>query len=175
MEIPLQETLSLGYDNFAKMTHDQKTAAFGAIFKLNDIIAEINDEDKTLHIYNVPSDLVPEINKYNRNHHGPDSNQINITAICVDALTSALKQRDEVWDEPADELQDNPEDIDGNELNVGDRVSFTIAGPDVHNYHEGIVTLEGETYCAQSGNDLFILDDDLLELRLMDKLAEVDV
>lgn len=168
MEIPLQENLSLGYDNFMKMTHEQKLTAFGAIFKLNDIIAEINDEDKTLHIHNVPPTLVPAINKYNRHHHGPDSNQINITAICVDALQAALKQRDEVWDEPALEMLDNPEDIDGNELDVGDHVSFIIAGPDAHNYHEGIVTLEGETYCAQSGNDLFILDDDLLELKLLE-------
>lgn len=106
MEIPLQETLLLGYDNFSKMTHDQKVIAFAAISKLNDIIAEINDEDKTLHIHNVPPTLVPEINNYNRHHTNA---QINITDICVDALTNALEQKCVVWDEPAEEMEDDTE------------------------------------------------------------------
>lgn len=168
MHIQLEESLTLSYEDFMKMTYEQKVAVNSAIFKINDVIADLNDEDSTLHIHNVPSDLVPEINRYNRHHHGPNGNQINITDICVKALKAALEQRLVVWDEPAAELPDNPEDIDGKELNPGDRVSFKIVGPDANNSFEGIVTLEGETYCVQSGDNLFILDDDLLEIKLLE-------
>lgn len=168
MDIPLEENLTLGYKNFTKMTYEQKVAVNGAILKINDVIAELNDEDKTLHIHNVPSTLVPEINFYNRYHHGPNGNQINITDICVKALKAALEQRRVVWEEPALELPDNPEDIDGKELNTGDRVVFTVTGTDSTYELEGTVSLEGETYCIDTGDNLFILDDDILELKLLE-------
>ena len=167
MHIQLKESLTLSYEDFMKMTYEQKVAVNSAIFKINDVIADLNDEDSTLHIHNVPSDLVPEINQYNRHHHGPNGNAINITDICVKALKAALEQRRVVWEEPALELPDNPEDINDNELDVGDRVSFKIVGPDAHNTFEGTVTLEGETYCVISGHNVFILDDDLIDLKLL--------
>ena len=68
----------------------------------------------------------------------------------------------------AEILPDNPEDIDGKELSVGDRVVFTVAGTDSTYELEGTVTLEGETYCINTGDNLFILDDDILELKLLE-------
>lgn len=50
--------------------------------------------DKVLHVYNVPETLVPRINKYNREHRGPQGNAINITATCVKALEEELKKRE---------------------------------------------------------------------------------
>lgn len=55
--------------------------------------SEPENEDKVLHIYNVPEDLVPRINKYNREHPGPKGNAINITVTCVKALEKELKKR----------------------------------------------------------------------------------
>lgn len=51
------------------------------------------EEDKVLHVYNVPETLVPRINKYNREHRGPKEIPINITVICVEALEKELKKR----------------------------------------------------------------------------------
>lgn len=51
------------------------------------------EEDKVLHVYNVPETLVPRINKYNREHRGPKGNAINITVTCVKALEKELKKR----------------------------------------------------------------------------------
>lgn len=56
---------------------------------------EIVDDgpDDTMHIYGFPADIVPAINKYNREHPGPDGNAINITQTCIDALREELKKR----------------------------------------------------------------------------------
>lgn len=41
----------------------------------------------------VPKTLIPAINKYNSGQSGPDSDPINITQICIDALRKELKTR----------------------------------------------------------------------------------
>ena len=46
------------------------------------------------HIHGFPSDIVPAINKYNREHPGPAGNPINITQTCIDALNNELKKRE---------------------------------------------------------------------------------
>ncbi|MCK5225087.1 MAG: hypothetical protein KAQ89_00055 [Planctomycetes bacterium] len=46
---------------------------------------------ETLHIYGFPSDIVPAINKYNREHPGPKGDAINITQICPKHSNKTLK------------------------------------------------------------------------------------
>lgn len=174
MKLNFEEHISLKFDSYEKLNEDQKIKAFSAINQLNLIIDEVDDEDKILHIYNVPHDLVPRINEYNRTQRGPNSTPINITQICVNALQAKLDDLNKVWDDAADEIEDDLEDIDGNELEVGDKVSFTICGPDAHNHFEGIVTLEGETYCIQTDDNLFIIDSDLTDLRKMNEPYTMD-
>lgn len=50
-------------------------------------------EYETLHIYGFPDDIIPAINKYNREHRGPEGDAINITQTCIDALRAELKKR----------------------------------------------------------------------------------
>ena len=48
---------------------------------------------ESLNICGFPSDILREINKYNREHPCPDGNAINITQTCIDALRHELKIR----------------------------------------------------------------------------------
>lgn len=180
MKLNFEEHISLKFDSYQKLTVDQRIKVYSAINQLNMIIDEVDDEDKILHIHNVPEDLVPRINEYNRTQRGPNSTPINITQICVNALQAKLDDLNKVWDDAADEMEDDLEDINGNILEAGDKVSFTMSGTAAHNNEEvsvtleGIVTLEGETYCVQTDDNLFIIDSDLTDLRKMDEPYTMD-
>lgn len=179
---------------------------------------EITDEGRfdVLHMHGFPADIVPAINKYNREHRGPDGNAINISQTCIDALRSELKKREinnteqhqkavlanletqekclgallnelKKRDHPlksmthipnvgpvelkrAAELIKGmgsrpPKDIDGNRLEIGDKVGFTIAGPDANNYLQGKVCRRDNGYWVYCGTPgLIKIDNDLLNL-----------
>ena len=152
--------------------------------------SEIADDGgyEVLHIYGFPNDIVPAVNKYNREHPGPNGNAINITQTCIDVLRRELKIREgSVCDHPLQSLTHNPnvgpvelrraadlirglgyrppEDIDGNRLKVGDMVGFTIAGPDANNYLQGTVCLVDGAHCVYCGTPgSFRINNDLLNL-----------
>ena len=150
--------------------------------------SEIADDGgyEVLHIYGFPDDIVPAVNKYNREHPGPNGNAINITQTCIDVLRKELKKREH----PLQSLTHNPnvgpvelrraadlirglgyrppEDIDGNRLKVGDMVGFTIAGPDANNYLQGTVCLVDGAHCVYCGTPgSFRINNDLLNLHML--------
>lgn len=62
------------------------------------------------------------------------------------------------------------EDIDGNRLEIGDTVGFTIAGPDANNYLQGTVCRADDVYCVDCGTPgLIRIDNDLLNLHKLTK------
>lgn len=72
-----------------------------------------------------------------------------------------------VCEEPAEEMEDTPEDINGVELNVGDCVRFTIAGPDAYNQLTGIVAQDDTGYYIKlNGTSRVQLDNDLINLTM---------
>lgn len=157
---------------------------------------EIVDEGpfEVLHMHGFPADIVPAINKYNREHPGPDGNAINISQTCIDALRRELKKREHplqsmthipnvgpVELKRAAELikgmgsKPQPEDINGNRLEIGDKVGFTIAGPDANNYLQGVVCLRDNGYWVYCGTPgLIRIDNDLLNLHKLTEDAESD-
>ena len=163
---------------------------------------EITDEGlyEDLHIYGFPADIIPAVNKYNREHPGPDGNAINITQTCIDALRDELRKRErpDIQEYPLQSMthipnvgpvelkraaylikgmgfKPQPEDIDGNKLEIGDTVGFTIAGPDAHNYLQGTVCEVDAVYYVDCGNVGRIrIDNDLLNLHKLTEDAESD-
>ena len=71
-------------------------------------------------------------------------------------------------------MEDPPEDEDGNELHPGDRVSFTITGPDAYNHFKGVVFMRLDEYCIRSGEQNWIINNELLNLRKIDKPYTMD-
>lgn len=72
---------------------------------------EISDEGpfEVLHMHGFPADIVPAVNRYNREHPGPDGNAINISQTCIDALRRELKIREgSVCDHPLQSMTTVP-------------------------------------------------------------------
>ena len=129
---------------------------------------EISDEGgyEVLHIYGFPDDIIPAVNKYNREHRGPDGNAINITQTCIDALRSALKARE------SHTMQDTHDTCvrDENDVKIveGDVVSYVITGPDAYAEWEGKVVWEHGKFVIKSGEFQFDLDDtEVLRLKVV--------
>ena len=150
---------------------------------------EITDEGpfEVLNMHGLPANLIPSINRYNRDHQEMDDNPINITRTCIDALKNALKDRGIIIEkigsrageitsekECAEEMEDFLEDIDGNELEVGDKVGFTISGPDAYNHYIGMVCQADDVYCVDCGRrlGLFRIDNDLINLRKLNDMPD---
>ena len=89
-------------------------------------------------------------------------------------LISTIDVLDDLMDtqdlEAAEELPEGPEDVSGNELQVGDRVEFNISSPDLYELFKGTVMFDEVKYFIKSDDGLnFIIDSELLNLRILNK------
>ena len=91
-------------------------------------------------------------------------------------LISTIDVLDDLMDtqdlEAAEELPEGPEDVSGNELQVGDRVEFNISSPDLYELFKGTVMLDEVKYFIKSDDGLnFIIDSELLNLHKMEEIV----